>query len=436
MIERQNELIRTIDAQLNLDDKFITKRKQSDFELKADDNDLSTKLVDSDKSDLQVLRQQIYNRALEKVRLKSDEALGITTPDNIKHLVTPITLAVLASSEVKTKLENEDNKELFDKIFSKAKEKIKNQVQKDKEKSSDSSSSLSIKTENSPAPIATFDELDDIYIDENDISINKSLTSSNFNSTEHTDSTNLTVNSINTASQSLITPLLSKVKEDVAAKKEESVKPKNLKFVLNSISPPDKQSSSEQTKPNEKKSNYKTKIAKLLSPSDHQKSSSKSPSTSPFSSPRETIQNVNNKQMNGILKGSSNSRKNESDPIQQPDEQETSNSFQFTITGSPRLGRNSRTVKRQQTEEKRLERVDKERRDKRLRMSQELQRKLDEVETKLIELEHEGVALEKIICSMDNNENPERKEKLEQDLYNLIHQKNLFTRVENELNIQ
>ena len=140
--------------------------------------------------------------------------------------------------------------------------------------------------------------------------------------------------------------------------------------------------------------------------------------------------------MNGILKGSSNSRKNESDPIQQPDEQETSNSFQFTITGSPRLGRNSRTVKRQQTEEKRLERVDKERRDKRLRMSQELQRKLDEVETKLIELEHEGVALEKIICSMDNNENPERKEKLEQDLYNLIHQKNLFTRVENELNIQ
>ena len=108
MIERQNELIRTIDAQLNLDDKFITKRKQSDFELKADDNDLSTKLVDSDKSDLQVLRQQIYNRALEKVRLKSDEALGITTPDNIKHLVTPITLAVLASSEVKTKLENED----------------------------------------------------------------------------------------------------------------------------------------------------------------------------------------------------------------------------------------------------------------------------------------------------------------------------------------
>ena len=104
------------------------------------------------------------------------------------------------------------------------------------------------------------------------------------------------------------------------------------------------------------------------------------------------------------------------------------------MTHSPRLGRNSRTVKRQQNEEKRLERLEKEKRDKRLRMSQEIQRKLDEVETKLSELEHDGVELEKVICSMDG-ENRE-KEKLEIKLYNLIHQKNLFQRVENELNIQ
>jgi hypothetical protein len=99
-------------------------------------------------------------------------------------------------------------------------------------------------------------------------------------------------------------------------------------------------------------------------------------------------------------------------------------------------------------------RIEKQQRDKRLRMSQEIQRKLDEIETRLDELEKEGVELEKTICSLDGSFNspgspiegatasvaspasPNTKEKLEQELYNLIHEKNLLTRIENELNIQ
>lgn len=91
--------------------------------------------------------------------------------------------------------------------------------------------------------------------------------------------------------------------------------------------------------------------------------------------------------------------------------------------------------KRQQNEERRLE---KQRKDKRLRMSQEIQRKLDEIETRLDELQKEGVELEKMICAIDSNDltQHDRKDRLEQELYNLIHEKNLLTRVENELNIQ
>ena len=71
-------------------------------------------------------------------------------------------------------------------------------------------------------------------------------------------------------------------------------------------------------------------------------------------------------------------------------------------------------------------------------MSQEIQRKLDEIETKSAELEHAGVELERHICSIDSNDSSksETKQKLEQELYNIIHQRNLLTRFENELNIQ
>ncbi len=79
--------------------------------------------------------------------------------------------------------------------------------------------------------------------------------------------------------------------------------------------------------------------------------------------------------------------------------------------------------------------VEKLQRDKRLRMSQEIQRKLDEVENKIAELEFEGVNLEKSICLLNADEG-DTKEKMEQELYNLIHLKNLLTRVENDLTIQ
>lgn len=103
------------------------------------------------------------------------------------------------------------------------------------------------------------------------------------------------------------------------------------------------------------------------------------------------------------------------------------------------------TAQRRSRHENRLERQEKLRRDKRLRMSQEIQRKLDEIETRLDELEKEGVELEKTICSMEStpstpvleaSNSTTTKEKLEQELYNLIHEKNLLTRVENELTIQ
>ena len=111
----------------------------------------------------------------------------------------------------------------------------------------------------------------------------------------------------------------------------------------------------------------------------------------------------------------------------------------LNVTNSLRLSRNSCTaklnIKQLENEEKRLER---QRQNKRLRMSQEIQRKLDEIETKSSELEQAGVDLERIICSIDSNDcsKSENKQKLEQELYNIIHQRNLLTRFEHELNIQ
>jgi hypothetical protein len=113
------------------------------------------------------------------------------------------------------------------------------------------------------------------------------------------------------------------------------------------------------------------------------------------------------------------------------------NSFNaLNVTNSPRLARNSRMAKlnskRQLNEEKRL---DKQRQEKRLRMSQDIQRKLDEIETKLTELNQDGMHLEKIIGQVADNRF-ETKEKLERELYNIINEKNILTRIENELNIQ
>ena len=446
MVDRQNELIRNIDAKLNLDDKFITKRKPYDFDvIKAvdeDEDDANNEEQEkknvinfeiNDKLDPQAIRQEIFNRALEKVRLKSDEALGITTPENIRHLMTP--------KQVVFNDETTNNKEVFDKIFENAKDKVKNQIKKEKDKSSGESLG------SSPAPIATFDNLDDFSIDDDNNytsssdhnTYNKSETSSKFNSTTKTDSTNVTMNSINSNKKleerdALITPLLTKSKDSVDAK------PKNLIFTYKEtpLAEIEKKQKKLQVSPViQKKTSLKTKITQLLTPSEQ---NAKSSSTSPSRSPRSdaTIDaKPKSKLIGGILKRKSPNSRKASEHTEPQIEQEVSstNSFAFTVTHSPRLGRNTRTFKRQQNEEKRLERLEKERRDKRLRMSQEIQRKLDEVETKLSELEHEGVELEKEICNMDSTNEDERERK-ELTLYNLIHQKNLFQRVENELNIQ
>lgn len=87
-------------------------------------------------------------------------------------------------------------------------------------------------------------------------------------------------------------------------------------------------------------------------------------------------------------------------------------------------------IKRQQNEEKRIE---KQRRDQRLRTSQDLQRKLDEISQRKLELEKDGNHLEIKISGMDVKK---EKVKLEQELYSVIHQRNLLARCENKLNIQ
>ena len=146
------------------------------------------------------------------------------------------------------------------------------------------------------------------------------------------------------------------------------------------------------------------------------------------------------------LESSSNSDESNSsldniELVENADDDRLESSFNaLNLRHSPCLSRNSRTVKlntkRTQYEEKRLE---KQKRDKRLRVSQEIQRNLDEIENKLDELEHDGVQLEKMISEIGEPRDSvamERKEKLEQELYRLIHEKNLLTRAENDLNIK
>jgi hypothetical protein len=140
MIERQNELIRSIDKQLNLNERFITKCKTNTSNIPAVDDDTTDESIEDgdftlksnneiEKFDSKITtRQTLFNRALEKVSLKSDSALGITTPDNIKHLLSPTT--VLLANE--SKIETDDKKLIFDKIFDQAKETIKNRIQNKK----------------------------------------------------------------------------------------------------------------------------------------------------------------------------------------------------------------------------------------------------------------------------------------------------------------
>jgi hypothetical protein len=409
MIERQNELIRNIDKQLNLNEQFITKRKTNTSNIPAVDDDTTDESIDdgdftlksnneSEKFDSKITtRQTLFNRALEKVSLKSDAALGITTPDNIKHLLSPTT--VLSANE--SKIETDDKKLISDKIFDQAKEKIKNRIQNKKEKT------------HSSAPLANLD--DDFIIEDYD-----QITSpSNLNSTMMTTTPS---------------PVQQKSNEET-----KQFKSKNLKYVLDGPVKNETDDKKNKLEPvvvssmNTKKSNLKTKFGLpdfnfILS----------SPSPSPLHSPRDLTKKNRIKSSNGILKGNRSQRKspnmstNDDNKLNISQQQEASNSFNaFNVNNSPRLTRNSRSVIKHQIEEKRLER---QRQEKRFRMSIEINRKVSELDTRRLVLECEGVTLEKLICSLDDDS--EEKEKLEQKLYSLIHQKNLLTRVEDELNIQ
>ncbi len=110
----------------------------------------------------------------------------------------------------------------------------------------------------------------------------------------------------------------------------------------------------------------------------------------------------------------------------------------LNVANSPRLSRNAQraklNIKRQQNEEKR---IDKQRREQRLRTSQDLLIKLNEIGRRKLELEKDGNHLEVKISGLNSMiKSDENKVKLEQELYGVIHQKNLLARCENKLNIQ
>lgn len=62
---------------------------------------------------------------------------------------------------------------------------------------------------------------------------------------------------------------------------------------------------------------------------------------------------------------------------------------------------------------------------------------MDEIAQRFVELERDGNHLEEVIGRFDKkSKNDGRRIKLEQELFNIIHQKNVLTRCENKLNIQ
>ncbi len=219
-------------------------------------------------------------------------------------------------------------------------------------------------------------------------------------------------------------------------------------------------SSKTTTSPTKKPNNLKMKFAKILH-SNHQQPITTMTMTTPTPDTDTTNERPSSQQVKvkpgGILKSiftkTSNRKSADWDASQvsmtmtTSDVSTTDSGFNaLSVQRSPGLVRhnnNSRhhhqTTSTPGTMAKRLHndelRLEKQQREKRLRMSQEIQRKLDEVENKITELEFEGVNLEKSVCLMDADDSDAR-DKMEQELYNLIHLKNLLTRVENDLTIQ
>lgn len=107
----------------------------------------------------------------------------------------------------------------------------------------------------------------------------------------------------------------------------------------------------------------------------------------------------------------------------------------LNINNSPKLKRSVFSRKRVINEEKKMV---KQNQDRRLRISQELQRKLDELRNKKDELSKSVAELEKRVSDLDKSSlcYESVKKTLECRIYNLIHCKNMLSRIENELIIQ
>ena len=360
----------------------------------------------------------IRKRALEKARLKSDEELGLDVPQNIKKLIMPLKTA-----------QNEPNRPLkiitsslhsnLDSYLPREAKKFESKTETDSENEGDADAPL--------AQSETFETLDELNKNEHKLKLNRPGSEQN----------------AQTASNQ-------------PANKKTSIRSRITKFLS-----PNSPSSKSQSKSPSPNPSPNTSALKKLSPTGgilklfNSKSKSDIKSKDPIdlanfsnalnlnsdSQPekKKIIPNLVFDSTDSASTSSSKDYSNSNDEVFDSKPPLNGSFNALNVTNSPRLSKNSRMMKlnskRQQNEERKLE---KQRQDKRLRMSQEIQRKLDEIETKLFELEREGVELEKTIVSMDSSDAAqlETKEKLEQELYNLIHEKNLLTRVENELNIQ
>ena len=107
----------------------------------------------------------------------------------------------------------------------------------------------------------------------------------------------------------------------------------------------------------------------------------------------------------------------------------------LNVNNSPKLKRSVINRKRFINEEKKMV---KQNQDRRLRMSQELQRKLDELRNKKDEFSKSVGELEKRVSDLEKSSMcyESVKKTLECRIYNLIHCKNMLSRIENELIIQ
>lgn len=381
-----------VSDEININDQYITKRKSDNRvndEVKKFDSGISETSQIENKNEPNKLTldvESIRQKALEKAKMKTDEQLGVPkTPTHLMNLITTSTHSSISSNSSNNTNQsqvvsnqtntNEEFKERAEKIFEQVKQKAKQKILDDYK-----------------APLAeseTFDSIDDILPVRN-------------NKKNSDNMINMLASTPIVASKSLNhqQPQFSDNSPTRSYKKSPNIKSKNYKFILNGQIKTHSEINNDENKPDAKKSTIKNGILKILHP---RKSSSKSPTN--------TIDY--------------NKTTHDCD-----DPNDNDNSFNtLNINRSPTLSRSTRKYKQS------LKNMERQRKEKRLRMSQGILRELDVVLNSITELENDGVKIEQKICSMDDSQS-EEKEKYEQCLYNLIHKKNLLTRVEDELNIQ